>query len=343
MSTEEIKIIVNPSKRALEYTGSLILGVKGDDCAQRIYFECPKYINEFIDDMTSDNITVFIDYKNAYGEPYIQECARPVTFNDSTVTFSWIVTKFVTAKAGNVSFNVCVKKTVNGVLENEWHTTDITGRVLTKVDTTDKSPEVITHDTVTIEKLTLEVSALKSELVNAEQYIADEVSDQLTEPLKTIGNLSTAVEDIETSLTPLYVTGMDAYTVDLMQYNNWVMHWIADKSIVVNDGAGNTTIYYGPKAYSETNTFAVIEYGSSTGQMQYTLKGTCINHDAGGNKKFLVELITGDSTVNTNNITNIIPDLSKNTIITCDYTKGLYFKNTDGPFGLLGLYLYATK
>ena len=275
MSTEQIKLTVNPAKRVLEYNGTPLLGVVGDDCAQRIFFECPKSINEFIDDMTSEDITVFIDYKNAYGEPYIQECKNPVTFNESTVTFSWVITKFVTAKAGNVSFNVCVKKTVDGVLENEWHTTDIQGKVLPKVDTSNKTPEVITHETVTVEGLTLEVAALKSTLQDTEEYIDGEVEKQV----------SAEMNQYNTRLDPVYVTGNSVFTTNLALFDSFTIAFKASKA----DSAGVNYIYHNTEFGKQGTLLGFVTYGNSTGFMYYTIKGTRVANDGNGNMRYVLE------------------------------------------------------
>ena len=55
------KIIIDVSNRKLEYNRpSIILGVKGDNCSNRILFECPRYINDFIGLVhTSKHISLF--------------------------------------------------------------------------------------------------------------------------------------------------------------------------------------------------------------------------------------------------------------------------------------------
>ena len=300
MSTEQIKLTVNPAKRVLEYDGTLILGVKGDNCAQRIFFECPKSINEFIDDMTSDNITVFVDYKNAYGEPYVQECAKPVTFDDNTVTFSWIITKLATAKAGNVTFNVCIKKTVDGVLENEWHTTNnMVGKVLDSVDVSKKTPEVITPDTVTIENLTLEVAALKSTLQDTEEYINGEVESQV----------SAEMNQYNTRLDPVYVTGNSVFTTNLALFDTFTIAFKASKA----DSAGANYIYHNTEFGKQGTLLGFVTYGNSTGFMYYTIKGTRVGNDGNGNMRYVLEFITGDSNASKDDANgNDIPDSLSN-------------------------------
>ena len=303
MSTEQIKLTVNTAKRTLEYDGTLILGVKGDNCAQRIFFECPKSINEFIDDMTSDNITVFVDYKNAYGEPYVQECAKPVTFDDNTVTFSWIITKLATAKAGNVTFNVCIKKTVDGVLENEWHTTNnMVGKVLDSVDVSKKTPEVITPDTVTIENLTLEVAALKSTLQDTEEYINDEVESQV----------SAEMNQYNTRLDPVYVTGNSIFNTNLLNFDTFTMSFYVDKRNAENS---ITYFYQNSEAGKQGDICGFVSYAEITNthntyNMHYTIKGTRVANDFQGNMTYMIEFLAYDENSYDNEVA-----LASNTLI----------------------------
>lgn len=127
------KIIIDVSNRKLEYNRpSIILGVKGDNCSNRIFFECPRYINDFIGDLTSSNIDIYVYYKNSNNDICFDVCTNPIIYDVSadTVLFSWVITNVVTAKSGNVTFNICIKKTIAGQVENEWRTTSLVGKVL---------------------------------------------------------------------------------------------------------------------------------------------------------------------------------------------------------------------
>lgn len=150
-------------------TNTIILGVRGDDCAERVYFESPKQLSPEIDLLESSDtvkVHVYVNYRNAFNEPYIQECTDVAqSSTGDTVNFSWIVTNKATVSRGEVKFNVCVKRTVYNAetdkweLTNEWHTTTFVGKVLDSIDVTKKTPEVITHDSVTIEQLTVQTNA----------------------------------------------------------------------------------------------------------------------------------------------------------------------------------------
>lgn len=175
MPVNNIVLSVNPNTRLLTYDdGQLILGVKGDDKAQRVYFDCPKALNELFDDITSDDVTIYIDYKNAAGETYIQECSdAKAAAEGDIVTFSWLITNNVTYKAGEVIFNVCIKKVVDGALQHEWHTSTLKGKVLDAINVSKRTPEVITNDTVTVQNLNIAVNEYKASVDALNETLQD--------------------------------------------------------------------------------------------------------------------------------------------------------------------------
>ena len=119
-----IVLQIDEANRAILNDGKntpIILGVKGDNCAERVYFESPKNLSPEIDllDTTEGvEISVYIDFKNANNEPYIHECTASLLSVDGSnnVTFSWLVSHYATAAKGDVKFNVCVKKFKDGEL-----------------------------------------------------------------------------------------------------------------------------------------------------------------------------------------------------------------------------------
>ena len=199
-----IVLQIDEANRAITNDGKntpIILGVKGDDCAERVYFESPRILSPEFDLLSTVEgeveIHAYINYKNANNEPYIQECNDIVqVVGTDKVTFSWLVTNRATIAKGDVKFNVCIKKFTyseeKGAMEltNEWHTTTFIGRVLDGIDVTAKTPEVITHDTVTLQALTMqmqnyagevegyanEVKDLHTKLDNVDEYVDETVA-----------------------------------------------------------------------------------------------------------------------------------------------------------------------
>lgn len=176
-----IVLQIDEANRAILNDGKntpIILGVKGDNCAERVYFESPKNLSPEIDllDTTEGvEISVYIDFKNANNEPYIHECTASLLSVDGSnnVTFSWLVSHYATAAKGDVKFNVCVKKFKDGELVAEWHTTTFIGKVLDSVEVTKRTPEVITPDATTLQALTNQVSDYTIAYNNLTESLAD--------------------------------------------------------------------------------------------------------------------------------------------------------------------------
>ena len=162
--TEEKTIItIDENARTLSCKDKVLIGVESDYEAKRIYFVAPKFI--WMDqriDLSSQDVKIYVKYKNAYNEPYYVECTdKKVDETDaSKITFSWLIGDTATLRKGNVTFSVWFRKGTletnsKGVKElknvtNEWHTTTITGEVLTGIDTSTATEEIIQDKTSSI-------------------------------------------------------------------------------------------------------------------------------------------------------------------------------------------------
>ena len=97
------------------------LGVESDEKAKRIWFRFPKLVGNNGVDLSA--IGVRVNYRNANGDGDIY-IVEDLTTDGDYVTFSWELTRKVTAYKGNVSFVVCaVKSAADGTIKNEWNTT----------------------------------------------------------------------------------------------------------------------------------------------------------------------------------------------------------------------------
>ena len=97
------------------------LGVESDEKAKRIWFRFPKLVGNNGVDLSA--IGVRVNFRNANGDGDIYIFEDLITDGDY-VTFSWELTRKVTAYKGNVSFVVCaVKSATDGTIKNEWNTT----------------------------------------------------------------------------------------------------------------------------------------------------------------------------------------------------------------------------
>lgn len=106
------------------------LGVVSDENVNRIRFACPRIVGDNVD-LTKYNL--YINYRNAAGElnSYLVE---DVDFlqetHENMITFSWLLSRHVTAAPGIVQYIVCAKKSDGTNTTNEWNTKVATGTVI---------------------------------------------------------------------------------------------------------------------------------------------------------------------------------------------------------------------
>jgi hypothetical protein len=108
-----------------------IFGVMSDEKGERKYFRCKRFVGNGID---LSKLSLRIIFQNASGfdtgrDKYI--VTDLATDGEDYVTFSWELSRKVTAYKGIISFIVCAIKTnSNGTITNEWNTTLANGIVL---------------------------------------------------------------------------------------------------------------------------------------------------------------------------------------------------------------------
>lgn len=191
----EIVLTVDEPSRTLKYEGELLLGVEFDYQAEKIYFEFPKIVGNNID-LSSNNIQIFINFKNGYNEPYVQECTGSKTVDSDVIKFYWVLNSYVTAVKGNVEFVVCIKNNVSGEVANEWHTRPFIGTVVKGVDVGD-AHEIIEDPTVSTAVLNESVKNLQATLAANNTYVKNEVEGIIN---NKFGELEDRLEDIENPL-----------------------------------------------------------------------------------------------------------------------------------------------
>lgn len=121
-NSENYEVDINPETRVINVPEDFILGVESDEKAQRVFFTCPKIVG-YDFDMSKAN--VYINFENANGEKDAYR-VEDLNVNEELeeVTFSWLLSRKVTAYKGQVSFIVCAKiSNENGVIQQEWNTT----------------------------------------------------------------------------------------------------------------------------------------------------------------------------------------------------------------------------
>lgn len=189
--TEEKTIItIDENARTLSCKDKVLIGVESDYEAKRIYFVAPKFI--WMDqriDLSSQDVKIYVKYKNAYSEPYYVECTdKKVDETDtSKIIFSWLIGDTATLRKGNVTFSVWFRKGTletnsEGVKElknvtNEWHTTTITGEVLAGIDTSTATEEIIQDKTASIYALYERIYATEKSFTVAAQNAKNDINE----------------------------------------------------------------------------------------------------------------------------------------------------------------------
>lgn len=108
-----------------------IFGVMSDEKGERKYFRCKRFVGNGID---LSKLDLRVIYQNASDfetgrDKYIVTDLK--TDGEDYVTFSWELSRKVTAYKGIISFIVCAIKTgTDGIITNEWNTTLANGVVL---------------------------------------------------------------------------------------------------------------------------------------------------------------------------------------------------------------------
>ena len=140
-SAQDGKCIIDPETRTISIpTTYRLLGVESDEKVERLYFQCPKIVGDNID---LSQIQIRINYQNASSQKD-QYIVDDVSADGDNITFSWPLSRKVTAYRGSVQFIVCAAKVnVDATITNEWNTTLAQAQVLQglEVDTPEPSEE----------------------------------------------------------------------------------------------------------------------------------------------------------------------------------------------------------
>lgn len=111
-----------------------IFGVESDENVTRIPFICPKIVGDNVD---LTGYSLYINYINGAGLGGIYVVDDVATSGDN-ITFSWLLSRNVTARAGTVSYIICAKKSgTDTKVTNEWNTKIATGTVSSGIETYD--------------------------------------------------------------------------------------------------------------------------------------------------------------------------------------------------------------
>lgn len=118
--------------------------MESDQNVERKKFRCLKIVGDNID---LSALRLYINYENGNGEKDAY-MVQDASIEGNYITFSWILSRNVTAYKGTVKFVVCAKKAdSSGNLSNEWNTTIAEGTVIEGLETVpyiaENNPDVI--------------------------------------------------------------------------------------------------------------------------------------------------------------------------------------------------------
>ena len=143
-SNELTTCTINPDTREIIVPEKYkILGVFSDEKVTKIPFTCPRVVGNNVD-LTEYNL--YINYQNASGasNAYLID---DLVVSGENITFSWLLSRYVTFSQGVVKYNFCAKKLDGDTISNEWNTTIATGLVIQGLEATreiiEENPDII--------------------------------------------------------------------------------------------------------------------------------------------------------------------------------------------------------
>lgn len=181
-----------------------IFGVMSDEKGERKYFRCKRFVGNGID---LSKLSLRIVFQNASGldtgrDKYI--VTDLATEGEDYVTFSWELSRKVTAYKGTISFIVCAIKTnSDGTITNEWNTTLANGEVLDGLEAngTQKQEEVARDYYNQLEAELLKVAnEQKAEIEKKAQEVIETIPSDYTQMQKDVDNLKEDLGDTKHKL-----------------------------------------------------------------------------------------------------------------------------------------------
>lgn len=177
-----------------------IFGVMSDEKGERKYFRCKRFVGNGID---LSKLSLRIVFQNASGletgrDKYI--VTDLATDGEDYVTFSWELSRKVTAYKGIISFVVCAIKTKSdGTITNEWNTTLANGTVLEGLEANGtQEQEQVAKDYYN--QLEAELLKVANEQINKVQEVVKTIPSDYTQMQKDVSNLKEELTDGRTDV-----------------------------------------------------------------------------------------------------------------------------------------------
>lgn len=168
------RCVIDPESREINipYTYQL-LGVESDEKVERLEFQCPKIVGDNID---LSQLQMRINFQNANGDKD-QYIVSDVETDGDNITFSWLLSRKVTAYQGTVRFIVCAVKVSGSEITNEWNTTLAEATVLEGLEVESTIDE---ESSDVIEQLIQIIQDTSSSAVSQIQAIKNETIERLS-------------------------------------------------------------------------------------------------------------------------------------------------------------------
>lgn len=205
---------INDITRMINVPANLLLGVREDKDVKKLYFKCKKIVEKNVD---LSKHQIYVKYINALDksgkkfdimDPKICLCGDVTTQGDY-ITFSWLMSENVFAKAGLIAFSILAS---DGE-KTRWNTYTAIGTVLNSVpgglqEIAGKYPDIITqllNRMREVEKIATKEAM--QEYVNT--YLTEhpgEIDETLTDPKKAapadvVGSLKEDINNITEEIT----------------------------------------------------------------------------------------------------------------------------------------------
>lgn len=234
-----------------------IFGVMSDEKGERKYFRCKRFVGNGID---LSKLSLRIVFQNASGldtgkDKYI--VTDLATDGEDYVTFSWELSRKVTAYKGIISFIVCAIKTnSDGTITNEWNTTLANGIVLEGLEAngTQEQEQVARDYYNQLEAELLRVAnEQKTEIEKKAQEVIGTIPSDYTQMQKDVNGLKEDIGDLKNILDEFPINFTRGYHVT----------YVSNGVTKVKESSDTASSAYQQRVKSPSYDKGVIPVGSS--------------------------------------------------------------------------------
>ena len=231
-----------------------ILGVFSDEKVTKIPFTCPRVVGNNVD-LTEYNL--YINYQNASGasNAYLID---DIAVSGDNITFSWLLSRYVTLSPGVVKYSFCAKKLDGDTISNEWNTTIATGLVIQGLEAT---REIIEENPDIIEALISKAHTHENKAV-LDKFA--EIEGKPTYGGQALGGGGGSVDSVNGK------TGAVVLTAEDINYDNDnTVYQLLSQYLTDFETVGNALTTLEEKSHTHTNKDTLDKLSYSNGKLQY--------------------------------------------------------------------------